>query len=79
MPGPPSQPKSASTVWYAPTSAMYAAASAMRPKHTNRPYIQGRAASAGPPETRAWTNPTRQVSTARVRSAAPVRRIFGMD
>src|SRR5438132_3930775 len=77
MPGPPSQPKSARTVWYAPTAAMYAAATAIKPKHASSPYIHGRAASAGPPETRAWTNPTRQTSTATVSSIAPVRRIFG--
>src|SRR6266404_5517502 len=56
---------------------MYAAATAIKPKHASRPYIHGRAASAGPPETRAWTNPTRQTSTATVSSIAPVRRIFG--
>src|SRR6267378_214475 len=78
MPGPPSHPKSARMVWYAPTSAMYAAASAISAKHTRSPYIQGRAASAGPPETRAWTNPTRQARTATVSSRAEVRRIFGI-
>src|SRR5882724_6201087 len=77
MPGPPSHPKSARMVWYAPTKAMYAAASAISAKHARSPYIHGRAASAGPPETRAWTNPTRQTSTATVSSIAPVRRIFG--
>src|SRR6266850_1909762 len=77
MPGPPSHPNRARIVWYAPTSAMYAAATAIKPKHASRPYIHGRAASAGPPETRAWTNPTRQTSTATVSSIAPVRRIFG--
>jgi hypothetical protein len=65
-------------VWYAPTSAMYAAARPITPKQTSRPYIQGRAASAGPPETRACTNPTRQTSTATVSSMAPVRRNFSM-
>src|SRR6267143_6523124 len=58
MPGPPSHPKSARIVWYAPTRAMYAAASAINAKHARSPYIHGRAASAGPPETRAWTNPS---------------------
>src|SRR5438128_11256294 len=57
---------------------MYAAATAIKPKHASRPYIHGRAFSAGPPETRAWTNPTRQTSTPTVSKAAPVRRNFGM-
>src|SRR5438270_7145937 len=57
---------------------MYAAASAITPKHASSPYIHGRAASAGPPDTREWTNPTRQTRTATVNSAAPERSTFGI-
>ena len=31
-----------------------------------------------PPETREWTNPTRQTRTPTVSKAAPLRRIFGI-
>src|SRR2546421_461794 len=50
---------------------MYSAAAAITPKQTRRPTIHPRALSAGPPETRECTKPTRHVSTATVSTSAP--------